>query len=128
MIDTAGFHFVVSTPAQTQDKHARKAIRSHATRAGGARRQAVQLRSWISPNRELGSLKLAIFEEAPTPESILSVSSPRRVGSDFSGLQLPSGVEPYMIQNLVKCLHSPPLILTHLPLKWNDRHTGTEPD
>jgi hypothetical protein len=130
MIDTAGFRFVVSTPAQTQDKHAhaRKAIRSHATRAGRARRQAVQLRSWISPIRELGSLKLGIFEEAPTSESILSVSSPRRVGSDFSGLQLPSGVEPYMIQDLVKCMHSPPLILTHLPLKWNDGHTGTEPD
>lgn len=128
MVDTAGFHFVVNTPAQTQDKHARKAIRSHATRAGRARRQAVQLRSWISPNRELGSLKLAIPGEAPTPESILSVSSPRRFGSDFSGLQLPSGVEPYMIQDLVKCMHRLLVILPQLPLKWNDRYIGTEPD
>jgi hypothetical protein len=128
MTDTAGLHFVVSTPAKTLDKHDRKAIRSHATRASVADRQTVQLRSWISPDRELRSLKKAILEEAPTPESILSVPSPRRVGADFSGLQLPSGVEPYMIQDLVKCIHSPLLILTHLPLKRNDRHTSTEPD
>lgn len=128
MTDTAGLHFVVITPAQTLDKHARKAIRSHATRAGVARRQAVQLRSWISPDRELGSLKKAIPEEAPTLESILSVPSPKRVGADFSGIQLPSGVEPYMIQDLVKCMHTPSFIFTHLPLKRNDRHTGTEPD
>lgn len=66
MTDTAGLHFVVSTPAQTLDKHDRKAIRSHATRASVADRQTVQLRSWISPDRELGSLQKAILEEAPT--------------------------------------------------------------
>lgn len=110
MIDTAGFHFVVSTPIQTQDKHARKAIRSHATRAGRARREAVQLQSWISPNRELGSLKLAKFHEAPTPESISTVSSPQRFGSYFSGLQLPPGVEPYMIHDILKCMHSSHLV------------------
>jgi hypothetical protein len=132
MTDTAGLHFVVSTPAQTPDKHDRKAIRSHATRASIVDRQTTQLRSWVSPDRELGSLKKATLEQAPTPESILSVPSPRRVGADFSGLQLPSGVEPYMIQDLIqdliKCRHSPLLILTHLPLKQNDGHTSTEPD
>lgn len=105
MIDAAGFHFVVSTPTQTQDKHARRAIRSHATKAGGgARRQGTKLRSWISPNRELGSLKLAMSEEALTPASTLSLSSPRRIGSDFSGLQLPLGIESHMVQELVKCM------------------------
>lgn len=107
MLDTAGFHFVITSPAQTQGKHTRKAIRSHATRAGGARRQAVQLKSWLCPKRELGPPKLAILEKSPSHVSILSVSSPRRVGSDFSGLQLPSGVEPHMIQDLVKCMHIP---------------------
>lgn len=128
MTDTAGLHFVVSTPAQTLNKHDRKAIRSHATKAGVARRQAAPLRSWISPNRELGPLKRAILDEEPAPGSILSVPSPRPVGTYLSGLQLPSGIEPYMIQDLVKCMHSPLLILTHLPLKGNDNHTGTEPD
>jgi hypothetical protein len=107
MVDTAGFHFVVSTPAQGLDNHARKAIRSHATRAGGARRQAVQVRSWISPSRELRSLKRAISEEAPIQEFILSVPNPRRVGGEISGLELPPGVEPCMIQELVKCMDSP---------------------
>lgn len=105
MIDAVGFHFVVSTPTQTKDKHVRRAIRSHATKAGGgARRQDAKLRSWISPNRELGSLKLAMPGEAPTPAPTLSVSSPRRIGSDFSGLQLPLGIESHMIQELVKCM------------------------
>ncbi|KFY91349.1 hypothetical protein V498_05514 [Pseudogymnoascus sp. VKM F-4517 (FW-2822)] len=104
MIDAAGFHFVVSTPGQTQDKHARKAVRSHATKAGGARQQGAKMRSWISPNRELGSLKLDMSDKAPTPASTLSISSPRRIGSDFSGLQLPIGIEPHMIQELVKLI------------------------
>lgn len=104
MTDSAGLQFVVTTPAQTLDKHDRKIIRSHATKAGVASRESVQLRSWICPDRELGSLKKAILEKAPViPESTGSVLSPSRVGSDFSGLQLPSGVEPCMVQDLVKC-------------------------
>ncbi len=125
MTDPAGLHFVVSTPAQTLDTQDRKAIRSHATRAGVADRQTVQLRSWMSPDRKLGSLNKAILEETPTQQSILSVPSPRRVGADFSGLQLPAGVDSHMIQDLVKCIF---LILTHLPLKRNDRHPSTESD
>ncbi len=112
MTDPAGLQFIVSTPAQTLDKQDRKAIRSHATRAGVSRQQAVQLRSWISPERELGSLRNA--------ESILSVPSPRHMGSDFSGLQLPPGFEPCMIQDLVKCMHNLRLISTHLSLKQNE--------
>lgn len=107
MIDNAGFHFVTSTPAQGLDINARKAIRSHATRAGVSRRQAVQVRSWISPSRELGSAKRAVCEEAPIQESTLSVPNLRRVGGEISGLELPPGVEPCMIQELVKCMHNP---------------------
>jgi hypothetical protein len=105
--DTAGLRFVVSTPAHSLDKHDHKAIRSHATRGVHlARRQSAQLSSWISPDRALGSLKKAIPEEALILGSIILVPSPRRVGSDLSGLQLPSGVEPYMVQELVKCMHT----------------------
>ena len=107
MTDTAGLQFIVSTPAQTLDKHDRKAIRSHATRARATRprKHAVQLWSWISPNRELGSLRNAAAEEAPIQESMVAnAPSPRQFGSHFSGLQLPSGVEPHMIQDLVKCV------------------------
>lgn len=127
MIDAAGFHFVVSTPTQTQDKHARKAIRSHATKAGGARQHGAKLRSWISPNRELGSLKLAMSDKAPTPASTISISSPRRIGSDFSGLQLPLGIESHMIQELVKCMQSLPIPCAPLYIKLNDKYIGKDP-
>jgi len=131
MTDTAGLRFILSTPAQAQalDKDDRKAIRSHATRAGRAGQagqKTVQLRSWLSPDGELGSLEGARPEEAPTPGSTLSVRlpSPRRVGAAFSGLQLPSGVEPYMVQDLVKCIHSPlTLSLTCLSNGTIDRQT-----
>ena len=105
MIDTAGLRFVVTTPAQTLDKYDRKTIRGHATRARKGGRQILQLRSWISPDRELQALTTT--KEAAAFKSVLSAPSPRRVGGDFSGLQLPSGVEPYMIQDLVKCTYSP---------------------
>ncbi|KAH8700088.1 hypothetical protein BGW36DRAFT_373329 [Talaromyces proteolyticus] len=101
---TAGLHFIVSTPIRTLDEYDRKAIRSHATRAAVTRQRAPQLRSWICPDRELGSLKRTVLENPSAPEPAISVSYPRRVGSDFSGLQLPSGVESYMIQDLVRLI------------------------
>ncbi|KAL3417237.1 hypothetical protein PVAG01_11237 [Phlyctema vagabunda] len=87
---TAGFQFIVSTPSEKLDKHHRKTIRGHATRAGRPTRQAVKLSSWISPERRL--------------DSTLNPPSPGQVGAAFSGLQLPPGVEPYMIQELVKLI------------------------
>ena len=93
--------FVVTTPARTPDKHDRKAIRGHARRAGAADRSAVHLGSWISSQPGLGAV--AAVTESP---------SPRRVGGDFSGLELPSGIEPYMIQDLVKCIHIAHLLFT----------------
>lgn len=128
MIDTAGLKFIVSTPAKTLDKYDRKAIRSHATRTSVADRQTVQLRSWISPDHELGSFKKALLDQAPNLKSTSFLPSPRRLGGDFSGLQLPSGVEPYMIQDLVKCIQIPIHILTHWPLKRKNEHTSTKLD
>lgn len=106
IIDTAGLRFLVSTPAQTLDKQDRKAIRSHAARANPADRQVPKLRSWISPDRVIGSLRKALLEEALGPESIFSVPSPRGIGTDLSGLQLPPGFDLYMIRDLVKCIRS----------------------
>lgn len=68
------------------------------TRAQGKRRKAVQLRSWISPDRSLGRVTES---KSPAPH-FLSIPSPKRVGGDFSALQLPPGIEPAMIQDLVK--------------------------
>lgn len=126
MKDTAGLRFVVTTPAQTLDKHDRKAIRGHATRARVAGRQIFPLRSWISPDRELGALSTT--KEAPTSKSVVSTPSPMRVGGDFAGLQLPSGVEPYMIQDLVKCIYCPLLVPINLLLNCNGTYTFIGPD
>ena len=109
MIDKAGLLFVVTTPSGTLDMHDRKAIRSQARRARVAGRQTSQLKSWICPDRELRTLRTA--NEESSSKSVLSAPSPRRMGGDFSGLQLPSGIEPYMVQDLVKCRSCPFLSL-----------------
>jgi hypothetical protein len=109
LVDNAGFEFVVSTQSQRQDKLLRaKAIRSHASKAGKARPNVPTLRSWISPNRELGTLarNFVVAEEPPAPESISSVPGPRLVGSYFSGLQLPEGIETSMIHQIGKCRYT----------------------
>ncbi|KUJ11890.1 uncharacterized protein LY89DRAFT_722304 [Mollisia scopiformis] len=102
---SAGLHFVVSTPVQTLAKRDRKAIRKHATKARVVhpRKKVVRLWSWINPARELGSRNAVLTDDNPTPKS-MSVPVPRLVGSYFSGLQLPPGVEPCMIQDLVKLI------------------------
>lgn len=96
--DTAGFHFVVSTSDLPVDKENRRAIRSHVTRAQGRRRKKVQLQSWISPSSSVGVAK----QSKPQNPSYLSASIPDRVGKDFSALQLPLGIEPATIQDLVQ--------------------------
>ena len=114
MTDAAGFRFVVTTPAQPANEDDTKAIRTHATRAGVAGRQRLQPRSWISRGREIGTHTTA--QEATISNHVPAISSPKRVGGAFSGLQLPSGVEPYMIRDLVKCIHSPLPTPIHFPL------------
>ena len=107
-VDKAGLCFVVTTPSGNLDTHDRKAIRNQARRARVAGRQISQLKSWICPDRELRAHSTA--REESTSRSVLSAPSPRRIGGDFSGLQLPSGIEPYMVQDLVKCRSCPLLI------------------
>jgi hypothetical protein len=80
------------------------------TKAQGKRRKAVQLRSWINPARSLGLVK----KESEWPEPpFLSIPSPKLVGGDFSALQLPPGIEPAMIQDLVKRTRFRPFASTH---------------
>ena len=100
MPDATGLQFVVTTPLHAVDRHDRRLIKGHATRARKKQRRVSDMRSWISPDRELGSLKPANGDPA--------TSIPKRAGSDFSGLQLPSGIEPWMIQELMIRKHSPP--------------------
>jgi len=50
----------------------------------------------------------------------LSIPSPKRVGGDFSALQLPLGIEPAMIQDLVKRTHSRPLVQLTSPIHRKD--------
>jgi hypothetical protein len=62
-----------------------------------------------------------VGEESESPEhSSLSIPSPKRVGGDFSALQLPPGIEPAMIQDLVKRTHSRPLLRLTSPIQRKD--------
>jgi hypothetical protein len=97
-LDAAGFHFIVSTTDSPVDKEDRRAIRSHTTKAQGKRRKNVKLQSWISPSSSLGTVKQLTSQKL----SNLSGPIPDRVGGDFSALQLPLGIEPVMIQDLVQ--------------------------
>lgn len=121
--DSAGLRFVVTTPVQKLENHDRKAIRRHATRAGVKDRQRFHLRSWISPNRELGALGTA--EGVTNSKPVWLAPSPRRVGGAFSGLQLPSGIEPDMIQDLVKCIYRSASLIYFNPFHSKTRLTRT---
>ena len=125
ILDKAGFCFVVTTQSGALDMHNRKAVRSQARRARVAGRQTSQLKSWICPDRELRALSAA--REEPTSKSALSTPSPRRIGGDFSGLQLPSGIEPYMVQDLVKCIYCPLPIPIDPPLNQIGSYTFGKP-
>lgn len=99
-IDAAGFHFVVSTTGGVSRAEDRKAIKSHATRAQKRRRKPAELHSWINPDRRLSP---ADSEPSRRLAPTVSAQCLRLVGGDFSGLQLPIGVEPCMIQDLMRC-------------------------
>ncbi len=91
---------MVSTSNQTLDHQERRAVRSHATRAQQGVRRAARLQSWVNPHRSLGSERTEGAEQREPPER--PAPGPSRVGGDFSALQLPPGIEPAMIQDLVK--------------------------
>jgi hypothetical protein len=56
------------------------------------------MHSWIDAARILKQPKESKAPDPPTS----ALPSLRRVGGDFSATQLPSGIEPAMIQDLVK--------------------------
>ncbi|KAK5213575.1 hypothetical protein LTR41_001154 [Exophiala xenobiotica] len=97
---TAGFEFIVRTSDRRLDEDDRRAAVSHASRARWKQRKDRQMHSWIDPARVLKQPKTS---EAPNPPTS-ALPSPRRVGGDFSATQLPSGIEPAMIQDLVKLI------------------------
>ncbi|KAH8883130.1 hypothetical protein GQ53DRAFT_431214 [Thozetella sp. PMI_491] len=98
---TAGFHFVVSTSGQAPTRQDRRAIKSHATRAQGKRRKGAQLRSWIDPDRKLDPAE----RDSESPELPIALLGPRRVGGDLSALQVPDGIEPAFLQDLLKIIN-----------------------
>lgn len=71
----------------------RRTARSHIAKAQKCK-PAVALRSSIDPARKLGL-------GARTRPKEHHIGVPSRVGSDFSALQLPQGVEPSMVGELV---------------------------
>jgi hypothetical protein len=90
----ASFQFIVTTPSHDLDPQDRKAIKGNATRQRKYRRRSPELQSWIIPGHELTSQEHV--------RRIDETAIPKRAGTDFSGLQLPPGFEPHMLQELIK--------------------------
>lgn len=86
--------FIVTTPLHVLDKQDRRLIRGHATKTRKKGKPASNISSWICPDRRLESPGSLYAEKAADISGC--------VGTAFSGLQLPSGFEPYMIRELVK--------------------------
>ena len=107
LTDNAGLHFVVGTSDRILSQEDRKLVRSHARRAQGKRRKAIQLQSWIDSKDKPGHVQI------PDSQFSSSTIGLNRINGDFCTLQLPTGVEPSTIQELVKgTQHS--LILKHM--------------
>lgn len=102
----SGPQWIVTTPTRGLDKHDRRRIKGNAIRSRVKQRDTSEFRSWISPSRELYLPKRSWTAR--------ETGIPLRAGADFSGLRLPSGIEPYMIQRLVK--GKPGATLYFLPL------------
>ncbi len=98
LLDTAGFQFIVRTSDRRLDDDDRRAAVSHASKARWKHRKDRQMHSWIDPAR---SLKRPNKSDTPNLPAI-PLPSLRRIGGDFSATQLPQGIEPAMIQELVK--------------------------
>ncbi|KAK4948173.1 hypothetical protein LTR10_013228 [Elasticomyces elasticus] len=97
----AGLRFVVRTPDQCPDKENRRVVMSHASTTRWKRRKdATQLHSWIDPGRSLG------FEDQKQKVTDYpTVSVPGLVGGNFSATQLPPGIEPSVIEDLVQLIN-----------------------
>jgi hypothetical protein len=112
-LDAIGFQFIVNTSGSTLNSQNRRVVRSHTTRAHGKRRKTVQLRSWIDSDHNDNTTKKS------DPRSI-SVPGPRQIGGEFSALQLPLGIEPDMIQDLVQRKYSGGSFCVSVPLADED--------
>ena len=90
----ASLQFIVTTPTHDLDQQDRKAIKGNATRKRKSQRRIPEIQSWIVPGNEPASLRGI--------DTVRRTAIPKRAGTDFSGLQLPAGFEPHMIQELIK--------------------------
>jgi hypothetical protein len=100
-LDAAGIHFVVNIPDQASRPEQRKATRSHTTKAQWKQRKNRPLQSWVNPGQ---TIRRAKTNSERSGEGRLLHPMPRlkMVGGDFSATILPPGIEPAMIQDLVK--------------------------
>ncbi|KAI1611401.1 hypothetical protein EDD36DRAFT_287556 [Exophiala viscosa] len=97
----AGFRFVVRTSDQCSGTEDRRVVMSHASTTRWKRRKdATQLHSWIDPRRRLDA-----EEQMPKSKDYPTVSIPGLVGGSFSATQLPPGIEPSVIEDLVQLIN-----------------------
>ncbi|KIW21664.1 hypothetical protein PV08_02244 [Exophiala spinifera] len=98
---SAGLHFIVRTSDQAPNKEDRRAVMSHAAKRRWKSRKTPKLHSWIDPERSLGDVEK--HEESLAP-SVLPMLGLNHFGGDLNGTPLPSGIEPAMVQDLVKLI------------------------
>ncbi|KAJ9620307.1 uncharacterized protein PV06_00641 [Exophiala oligosperma] len=105
---TAGLRFILKTSDQQISEEDRKGAVSHASKARWkVRRKARSMRSWIDPDRSLQEEKSAIPPGASKRSNTIRLPSPRptMIDETFSATELPPGIEPGMIQELVKLIN-----------------------
>ncbi|KAI8723186.1 hypothetical protein NCS52_00173900 [Fusarium sp. LHS14.1] len=85
--------FVVEEPSQKPSRKNQKLVKSHVSRGRPSRKDRPGVKSWI------------LKKDAQKEVEIQHESIPARVGSDFSLLEFPEPLQPYMKQDLVKSFY-----------------------
>ncbi|RSL45492.1 hypothetical protein CEP53_010767 [Fusarium sp. AF-6] len=85
--------FVVEEPLQKPSRKNQKLVKSHVSRGRPSRKERPGVKSWI------------LKRDAQKEVEIQHGSIPPRVGSDFSLLDFPEPLQPYMKQDLVRSFY-----------------------
>ncbi|KEF56386.1 uncharacterized protein A1O9_07967 [Exophiala aquamarina CBS 119918] len=102
-LDAAGIHFVDSKTGQDSKPDRRKETMSHAAKAQWKQRKKGPLQSWINPCQSIKRAKTnsGWSEESRSPRPLPRL---KMVGGYFCGTELPPGIEPGVIQELVNVI------------------------
>ncbi|KAH7131243.1 hypothetical protein EDB81DRAFT_696556 [Dactylonectria macrodidyma] len=97
--DQQSFKFITGNPSQKRNRNRQREIKSHVGREIASRRRNAQprLQSWLLINRGDESMPQQLRTEL-----VSSTPIPPRVGSEFSWVQFPEAMKPYMLQDLTK--------------------------